>query len=557
MITKNKFLLTFALFALLFAACGSDSDSPSPTPDPTPSDGDVADKVSQYEARAFDGEKRGGVFYEIFVRSFADSDADGTGDLNGVTAKLDYLNDLGVSGIWLMPIFTTTSYHGYDVIDFTKVNPEYGTAADFKKLISEAHKRKIRVILDFVPNHTSDKCAWFTSACASTDNTYRDYYHFSTTSAGGWYQVPSGTTTYYYQGAFDRSMPDLNYGAASTCETSGAFRAMTDAAKYWIDNGVDGFRLDAVKHIYDNEKSSENPTFLNKFYTTLDTYYQSKRLGLDNNIYMVGECWLGYKDVAQYYKGLPALFEFDGWSSYLSYAIQNSHAKWYPKDILAERAVYAAQRADFIQATKLSNHDEDRARTTLGGSLAVSRERAKIAAAVLLTSIGSPYIYYGEEIGMLGSKSTGDNNVREPMLWSAKASDAYRPTTYPQSNNSTDTSVGNVDEQSKSSQSIYSVYKKFLRLRNTYPALASGTMSLPKSFNDSDNTNKQVMAFVREAGSERLLILHNVSATTTNYTIDYGVDKAIADMNGVTYRKNGSASVTVTMPAYSSIIFQL
>ncbi len=553
MIIRNRLLLALALFVFAFASCEKNGEEPTPTPPPS---GDIADGVSQYDARAFDGEKRAGVFYEIFVRSFADSDADGVGDLAGVTAKLDYLDDLGVGGIWLLPIFTTNSYHGYDIIDFTKINPEYGTMEEFETLIDEAHKRKIRVILDFTLNHTSNKCEWFTSACSSTESPCRDYYHFSTSAATGWYQVPTGTPTYYYQGAFDRSMPDLNYVPAATSQTSGAFRATTDAAKFWIDKGVDGFRLDAVSWIYDNGKSSENPTFLGKFYTALNEYYQSKRLGLDDKIYMVGECWMGHKDVAPYYKGLPALFDFDAWSSYLSYAIVNSHAKWFPKDLLAERAVYATHRADFIQATKLSNHDEDRARTTLGGSLSLSRERSKIAAAVLLTSAGSPFVYYGEEIGMIGAKATGDENVREPMLWAPKATDTFRPTKFPVSNNSNDMSVGNVQEQSKSSQSLYSVYKKFIRLRNTYPALATGKMSLPQGFVEADNTNKQVMVYVRESDSERLLVIHNVSSTSTTYTAPYAVDRAIADMNKVTYEKLGSF-VKVTMPAYSTIIFQL
>ncbi|MDE6711167.1 MAG: hypothetical protein K2J53_01955, partial [Alistipes sp.] len=287
-----------AAVSLAAASCSSDEGG---IPAPEPDNRDIVDRVSQYEARPFDGQKRADVFYEIFVRSFADSDGDGIGDLNGVTAKLDYLDDLGVAGIWLLPIYVAGSEHGYDVIDYKDVQPEYGTIADLENLVAEAHKRKIRVILDFVPNHTSHYCPWFIEACKSETNPYRSFYHFSQTETG-WCAVP-GTDDWFYQGAFDRSMPDLNYGPATTCEQSGAFKALTDAAKFWIDKGVDGFRLDAVKHIYDSETSNENPTWLNKFYTDINAYFQGKSALGFKDVYMVGECWMATDQMAKYYKG--------------------------------------------------------------------------------------------------------------------------------------------------------------------------------------------------------------------------------------------------------------
>jgi len=544
--------LLFVATLLLTGACSSDDGG---VPDPQIPE-NIVDRVSQYEARPFDGEKRADVFYEIYVRSFADSDGDGIGDLNGVTAKLDYLDDLGVAGIWLMPIYACNSEHGYDVVDYKAVNPDYGSLADLEKLVAEAHKRKIRVILDFVPNHTSDKCPWFIEACRSTTSEHRDFYHFSTTSAAGWYAVPSGTTDCFYQGAFDRSMPDLNYGPAASCERSEAFKALTDAAKFWVDKGVDGFRLDAVKHIYDSETSNENPTWLNKFYTDVNAWFQGRSALGFKDIYMVGECWMATEQMAPYYKGLPALFDFTAWESRLLYAIRNSHAKWFPKDMIAERKVFAAQRADFIQATKLSNHDEVRARTAVGGSYALSLERCKMAAAVLLTSSGSPYIYYGEELGMFGDKNDkgGDRNVREPMLWKPKAEDTERPTWIASTLN-TDIGIGSVAKQAGDAGSLYNVYRKFLRLRNTYPALAEGDIELPEWFDDSD-ADKQVMAFYRIEGSEKLLVVHNVSDTQSVYTFECAIDRPVADMNGVTISSKGNMH-TLAMPAYSTIVIQL
>lgn len=553
---NHLFRLFFAAAFLAAAACSSDPDAPVPV-GPCPGDPDVVDRVSQYEARPFDGEKRADVFYEIFVRSFADSDGDGIGDLNGVTAKLDYLDDLGVAGIWLLPIYTCNSEHGYDVIDYTAVNPDYGTLADLENLVAEAHKRKIRVILDFVPNHTSHLCPWFVEACKSAENPYRDFYHFSQTEKPGWIAVPSGTTGWFYQGVFDRSMPDLNYGPAASCEQSGAFGELTAAAKFWVDKGVDGFRLDAVKHIYDSETSAENPTWLDKFYTDVNAYFQGRsQLGF-KDVYMVGECWMATDQMAEYYKGLPALFDFTAWADRLLYAIQNDHAKWFPKDMIAEREVFAAKRADFIQATKLSNHDENRARTDVGGSHAVSLQRCKMAAAVLLTSVGSPYIYYGEELGFFGDKTDkgGDRNVREPMLWKPKAEDAERPT-WISSTINTDTGVGSVAVQAESAASLYNVYRKFMRLRNTYPALAEGTIELPEWFDDASSDDKQVMAFYRTAGSEKLLVLHNVSGTQRSYAFEGAVAAPVADMNGVTFSSEGNSHKLV-MPPYSSIIFEM
>lgn len=563
MTIKRNFLFQLLLVAALaMSACSDDVEDVNGGEGGNgekPATEDIVDKVSQYEARAFDGEKRAEVFYEIFVRSFADSDGDGIGDLNGITAKLDYLDDLGVSGIWLTPIHPSDSYHGYDVIDYKGIKDEYGTMEDFERLIAEAHKRDIRVILDYVLNHSSKLNPWFKSACANANSPYRDFYTFTKEDRSGqhgWHQVSTGGVKYWYFGDFDSSMPDLNYGPAASCATNATFQAVVEAAKFWIDKGVDGFRLDAVKHIYSNQTSNENPTFLNTFYTTLNNYFQGKSALGYKDLYMVGECWMGTSDMAKYYKGLPALFDFTAWENWMLYAIKNSHAKWFPKDILGAQAEYKKYRSDYIHATKLSNHDEHRARTALGGSNALSLERAKMAGAILLTSAGSPFIYYGEEIGMLGNKSTGDENVREPMLWAPKAEDTYR-TTWMTAKNNFDLGPGTVKTLAEDEKSIYNVYRKFMRLRNTYPALAKGTMELPEGFNDSDTNNKQVMVFYRAAGSERLLVVHNVSESQSTHIVKHAIKAPIADMNGVKVETKSATEHILTMPAYSSIIIEL
>lgn len=519
--------------------------------------------ISQYPPAEWDGVKRAGVFYEIFVRSFADSDGDGIGDLRGVADKLDYLDDLGVAGIWLTPINPSPSYHGYDVTDYEAVNPEFGTMADFEALVEKAHSLGIKVILDFVINHTSKTHPWFTDACGSENSPYRDYFLFSknpqqdiaagripmtrTYDAGQWHAVGEGTTDYKYMAMFSDWMPEINYGNVDECERSDAFKTICDAGRFWLAKGVDGFRLDAVKHIYQDENSDENPTFLRKFYTELAK--------TKPDLYMVGEALSEHNTVARYYEGLPAMFDFSSWYR-LMYAIQNSHAKWFPKDMLNYADEYAAHRADYIDATKLSNHDEDRTRSVLGGGATVSLERAKMAAAVLLTSVGSPYVYYGEEIGMLGMKTNGDENVRDPMLWAPEAEDAYR-TTWRRSSYSTEKAVGTVAGQAGEVNSIYNIYRFFLRLRNTYPALATGTMHLPENFADGDNSDKNFMVFYREAPGQRLLVIHNVSNTVATYPLHRAIKQPVADTKATGLEKLGDAEYRIHMPPYSSIIIEV
>lgn len=551
---KTIILLSLSLFIV---SCSKEIP-PTPIPNPKPPI-ENRDDISQYDARVWDGVKRGGVFYEIFIRSFADSNGDGIGDIRGITAKLDYLNQLGVSGIWITPIHPSPSYHGYDVDDYFEIKKEYGTLSDFEELTNKAKSLGIKVILDLVINHTSKNHQWFTKAISSIDNKFRDYYLFAESSnidkqissgfipmtsfyvPGEWHNVPTGTLGYKYMGMFSDWMPDINYGNYDTCEHSAPFREMIDISNFWLEKGIAGFRLDAVKHIYQSEISDENPIFLRKFYD---------KLKLEKpDLYMIGENLSGnYKDVSPYYKGLPALFNFDAWYK-LIYVIENSHAKWYPNDMITMEESFSSFRSDAVNATKLSNHDEDRTLSRLGGDLA----RAKIAAAILLTVSGSPYIYYGEEIGMLGLKSSGDENVREPFIWDTFLSDSYR-TTWLKPIYSTDTNVMPLEQQKRDLKSIYRVYEKFIKLRNTYPALAYGKMTSPSNL---DSYEKNFMVFFREFQGEKLLIIHNVSNNNSSFATSEPIKKAIADMGKVTFSKINSENYSINMPPYSSIIFEL
>ncbi len=622
-------------------------------------------KQVQLSGREWDSNKRSDITYQLLVYSFADSDGDGTGDFNGITNNLDYIDALGATAIWLSPIHPASSYHGYDVLDYTAVNPEYGTMEDFKKLVNKAHSLDIKVYLDYVINHSASKHPWFLAALADQNSPYRDYYIFSDDpksdiaagkiamintegssgyDSGQWFTAtstensklkftlnwtnsskpyitvtktetvdadnpdqstsgakylyygdgvckkfydngdntyslsvdyssswgflvrtsndsswPAGTkygaqnsssrvsygvsftlytssnngnvydmvfanTTQYHSHFWTSWFADLNYGAVDTAENSAAFREIVSSAEGWIDAGVDGFRLDAVKHIYHNATSDENPRFLKKFYDVLNSYFKKNH---SNDLYMVGEVFSEHNEVAPYYAGLPSLFEFSFWWR-LSDAINNGTGNKFASNIISYNKEYAAYRSDYIEATKLSNHDEDRACSTLGNQTA----RAQLAGAMLLTASGAPYIYYGEELGMTGTKSGGDENVRKMLDW-----DKIK------------TMAGNTS-------SILSVYRSFAEARNNYPALAFGTMSEHGSFNSGNTSYPSVAGWYMTYKSEKMLILHNTSAAAVTISLADDLKTTVVYQGDVRImKKNGVYQLNIG--AYSSVVFEL
>ena len=251
------------------------------------------------------------VYYEIFVRSWYDSDGDGTGDLNGVTAKLDYLKSLGVDGIWLMPINPSPSYHGYDITDYEAINPQYGTMADFERLLREAHQRGIKVVLDLVINHTSDESPWF-KAAQDPHSPYRHWYEWATpatdlkaiSATGGplWHATPDGD---HYLGVFVAQMPDLDY------DTPAVRAEMIKVGRFWLDKGVDGFRLDAAQHIYDDrETDADNPVALKKNLAWWREFHQG--IDVSNpHAWLVGEvARQNPDDLTPWMGALDAVFDF-------------------------------------------------------------------------------------------------------------------------------------------------------------------------------------------------------------------------------------------------------
>lgn len=640
------------------------------------------------EPDAWDGVKRADITYQVLVYSFADGNGDTKGDLKGLTERLDYLDAMGVSAVWLSPIHPSSSYHGYDVLDYTAVNPTFGTDDDLKAFIEAAHTRGIRVYLDYVLNHTAKEHPWFREAITSTDSPYRDYYVFSKdpqadiaagridqiategaagydagqwfstdndagargrfrfeldwtnasaptvtvtetteavdapnedTSAGGKYLyygdqqlarfyatdathyrltldfdsswgflIRTSTTswaagtkfgapdnrtilemgkpftltssssaaniqfsqpTLYHSHFWTAAFADLNYGKAAEADRSAAFRAVTEAADKWIELGVDGFRLDAVKHIYHNAYNDVNPTFLKKFYDRMNDSYRQH--GGTGDFYMVGEMLDDAAKAAPYYAGLPALFEFSFWYK-LTWALQNGIGRYFVKDILSYQDAYASYRADYIEATKLSNHDEDRTASTLGRI----DGRLRVAAAVLLTAQGEPYIYQGEELGYWGTKSNGDEYVRTPILWDKAGRELASGSLSGKVDKSMLTASISVEAQEEEAGSLLNLYRDFARLRNTYPALAEGRMVRHPVYNDGYAEQESVSVWYRKKGSERMLVAHNFGDQPQTLTLTDDLKKAVG-VSGDVHMKRNANDIQLTLGGYSSVVFTL
>lgn len=475
--------------------------------------------------KAWDGEFRGDIFYEIFPRSFADSDGDKVGDLKGIADKLQYIKDLGCNGIWLTPINPSPSYHGYDVTDYKGINSDFGTMADFDALVSKANGMGMKVVLDFVINHSSNQHPWFVEAAKNANSAERGYYMFAQGNkveqmckngdlpmiedkkynSSYWKYVTSDEV---YYAMFDKSMPDLNYGALPNLNP--VYDKILDAAKFWMSKGVAGLRLDAVKHIYQDEKSPQNWEFLNRFYTDVKSSYP--------DVYMVGEVLSGMDLTAPYFKGLPSLFHFDSWWK-LEWSIQNQTGRYYAKDMVEAIGKFKQNRSDFNACIKLSNHDEDRAISKIGNNV----DKAKVAFAVIATTPGQPYIYYGEEIGMFGMKDNDDKNVREPMLWG----DSYYAKWF-EPKNSTESRLDNVNKQLQNDKSLLKFYQEFAKLRNSMPSLAYGTINYP----DPESVPNELMVYNRIYVGESVMVVVNVSDKTVDYNYNGALKNVVKAHNG-------------------------
>jgi glycosidase len=432
------------------------------------------------------------VFYQIFVRSYADSDGDGIGDFKGLTARLDYLNDgdpnttsdLGVRGIWLLPIHPAGSYHGYDVKDYTQVSPDYGTLEDFKTFLKEAHRRGIKVVIDLVINHTSDQHPWFVQA-QNPASPYRDWYVWSDEQANeqSWHPGRSG----YYYGFFWSGMPDLNYRNPDV----GA--EMLKVVDFWVkDVGIDGFRVDAAKYLIEDGTIIQNTDETFEWFRRFRKAYKAA----NPQAMTVAEIWDSPALAAKYAQGdqFDLVFDF-GLAQAMILAARTGRAEEvYQAASVSEKAFLPGQFATFI-----TNHDQNRVMS----QLMADENRARSAAMTLLTLPGVPFIYYGEEIGMTGIKP--DEQLRTPMQWSGEANAGFTSGTPWQPVNTDYADGRNVLAQQGDPASLLSTYKQLIQLRNRHPALQTGDLIPLKA------SAPGLVAFLRALPDETVLVLINMS----------------------------------------------
>jgi alpha-amylase len=527
--------ISFALLrhAIAFGLLGAAMSLPVAAQSPSP---------ASVDAKTPAADAPSGVYYEIFVRAFADSNGDGIGDLNGITAKLDYLKALGVSGLWLTPINPSPSYHGYDITDYYGINPQFGTAADFQKLLDEAHKRGIAVIMDLVINHTSDQHPWF-QAATDPKNPKHDWYSWSNaktdlnaisaTDTPAWHALGNQ----HYLGTFTRAMPDLNY------DTPAVRQEMIKLGRYWLGKGVDGFRLDAAQHIYFDLKSQKNdPAILAKNIA----WWMDFRHGIDTvkpGAYVVGEVTRDSPEqIAPYFKPLSAAFDFP-----LATQLIKSAGSERAGDLAAllDRAQIAYQKVtgkSGVDAPFLSNHDQARVMSQLDGSA----PHMRMAAAMLLTLPGHPFIYYGEELGMRGQKP--DENIREPMRW--HRDDHGADETHWKAFSAGDGPDVSVDAEQADANSLLHYYTTLIGWRRQIGALRDGTLSAWST------GNPQIAAWQLSDAHSRVLVVHNLSGTAQTIDVSHAAGHRFDMLQERSQPGTTLADGKLQLPPYSSAILR-
>ena len=410
------------------------------------------------------------VFYEIFVGSFSDSDGDGIGDLRGIINRMDYLNDgdpasgqsLGIEGIWLTPIFASPTYHKYDATDYYKIDATFGTLEDLKELIDICHQRDVKLIIDLPLNHTGTDHRWFRNFFNAhlMHNPNNDYYDFYT-----WLEpdavIPAGrhftkmrNNLGLYESNFSDSMPELNF------DNEKVRRAVVDVAAYWLDLGVDGFRFDAAKYIYFGEHDKN---------TEFWTWYMDELKKINPYVYTVGEVWDGDGITSRYLKAFNCFhFSTAMAEGIISKTAAQGDVNKFVLTVQKYQDAIHAENPEAMDIMFLANHDTDRA----AGFLSMSNGRAQVAANLYLLSPGSPFMYYGEEIGLRGSRGgeNTDANRRLAMVWGD--GDTVKD---PVGSTYTKQTPYSVKDLEGMGSTILQHYRKVIALRKANPEIARGT----------------------------------------------------------------------------------
>ena len=483
-------------------------------------------------------------FYEIFVYSFCDSDGDGIGDLQGVISKLDYLEELGVNGIWFMPIHPSQSYHKYDVRDYYDIDPQYGTMADFEELMAECEKRDIHVITDLVLNHTGNDHVWFTTACEylrslpagaepnAEECKYVEYYSFAREPGNGWHAIEG--SEWYYEGMFSPHMPDLKL------DNENVLNDIRDIMQFWFDKGVSGFRLDAAKEFYSGS-ISKNVEVLNWIQTTATE--------LKEDAYLVAEVWEDFGAITRYYESqITSIFNF-AFGNTSGKLMQVLRAAGNPGTVSTfatalEKAdtAYLGANPDYIDAPFLSNHDVGR----IAGFCSYDPLKTKLAGAMNLFLSGSAFIYYGEEIGMPGSGN--DPSKRAPFFWNDARDngttnpppECVLPEEYP---------FGSLEAQRADDSSLWNYYRQAIAIRQAIPAISHGRTTAETALNVGC-----VSAFRKTWNDQSVIILMNIAPDAAQADLSAYSDWKIAaslSADGGEIVLNGS---TLELPPFGTAV---
>ena len=535
--------LRFALLPMLvsLAACGGGGGgSVTVVPPETLPDADVSAVAKSDPGSVLPATWKQGPFIEIYVRGYQDSDGDGIGDLKGLTQRLDYLKDLGVTGIWLMPVTQSQDNdHGYAVSDYRAIEKQYGSLADFDAFVAAAHARGIGVIIDYVMNHSAAQNPLFLNSSGAKDGARRDWYIWSSTKPSGWNIYgndpwKSSSTGYYFAGFWDQ-MPDFNLRNASVL----AYHH--DSMRFWLNRGVDGFRFDAVGNLVENGPSAwegqpENYVIMGDILSMLNGY---------QNRYMVCEAPIDPKGFSAS-SACGSAFAFGHNYDIVSAAKGSSSA------VAAVANYFTGAPANM--AAMVSNHDAfagDRLWTQVNGNL----PQYRLAVATYMLQPGVPFIYYGEEIGMANNNSlSGDWKLRTPMSWTADTTTAGFTTGKPFRAVSSNVSTNNVAAQLGDANSLLSFYKALISVRKAHPALAAGSYDNPQA-------NGWTMSFTRSTASETALVAINYGSTASsvNFTgLPAGASVSVAwPASGVGGAVTSGGSFSTTVQPQSFVVYTI
>lgn len=544
--------LAGCLCALILSGCGkeTETDTSSSTPDKASGSGEIEPLKA---VQSTDNYRN---YYQIFVYSFCDSNGDEVGDIPGIISKLDYLNDgnpeggddLGIDGIWLTPICESESYHKYSVEDYCKVDDEFGTNDDFKKLIEECDKRGINVITDLVINHSSDLHPWFEKACEEVKegnlDGYAKYYHIVKAEdkdlSCTYYNIPE--TDYYYEANFSSSMPELNLSNDKVREE------IKEIMKFWFDIGVAGFRLDAIK--YYDMGGDDGLEFLSWF---MDTAKELKE-----DAYIIGENWWGSSQILEWYStDIDSQFNFpmsqaDG---HFANAARSGNIKKLCTSLKSWGEQLSEANEDAINASFLSNHDMKRSGAALGRDL----KTQKLAAMCYMFAPGNSFTYYGEEVALLGS-TDNDGSYRLPMPWNGTEWEKiHLPSiSFDIAEEAVTTTV---EEAIKDDNSLFKTYQEIIKIKLQNPEIARGKIT-----DVIETENNYGAGYVVKHQESGVIVFYNASQTETVTTeiskdlLNYsGISAQVTaqDKSGETAPEKATLNgTTLTVPPATAVIIR-